>query len=136
MLAAGMKISVLLLCNSPLGTLDGALWVKGRGREFVAQNVEGGEDRLGDGRISVGAAEVPSELLEGTLPDRDHLESRATSDMLGGLVGARASKALGRVPGLDQRACGDPSMQLLKNGTEGAITAELSTLAGIGSKSC
>jgi hypothetical protein len=38
----------------------------------------------------------------------------------------------------DQRACGDPSMQLFLYGTEGVITAELSALPGIesNSKSC
>jgi hypothetical protein len=80
---AGMKISILLLCNGPLGTretfqkgapaegrlfaeriLDGTLRVKGRGREVVAPSVQGGEDCPGDGWISVRAVEVSTELLE------------------------------------------------------------------------
>jgi hypothetical protein len=81
--------------------LDGALRVKGWGREVVAPSFEGGEDHPGDGRISVRAIEVPSELLERMLPDRCHLRSGATSDVLGGFVGAGAMRALGHVPGLD-----------------------------------
>jgi hypothetical protein len=74
-----VKIGVLLLGNSPLGAreafqkgtpaedrlfaegiLDGTLQMEGRRRETVTPNIEGGEDGLGDGWISVGAVEVPS----------------------------------------------------------------------------
>jgi hypothetical protein len=75
--------------------------VKGWGREVVEPSVAGGEDRPGDGRISVRAVEVPSELMEGMLPDRCHLGSRATSDVLRGFIGAGAARALGHVPGHD-----------------------------------
>jgi hypothetical protein len=74
--------------------------VKGRGRKVVAPSVQGGEDCPGDGWISVGAVEVSAELPEGTLPDRVCLGSGATSNVLGGLVGAVAVRALGRIPGL------------------------------------
>jgi hypothetical protein len=115
MLAAGMKVGVLLLGCSPLGTwetfqkrspaegslfreriLDGAIRVKGWGREVVTPSVQGGEDHPGDGWISIGAVEVASELLEGTLPDRVHLGSGATGDVLGGFVGAGLPSQLTR----------------------------------------
>jgi hypothetical protein len=35
---------------------------------------------------------------------------------------------------VNQRACGVPSMQLFLHGMEGTISAELTALAGIGSK--
>jgi hypothetical protein len=98
---AGLKFGVLLLGGGPLGTwetflkrtpakgslfteriLDGALRVKGRGREVLLPSVKGGEDHPGDGWVSVRAVEVPSELPEGTLPDRCPLGSGATGDML------------------------------------------------------
>jgi hypothetical protein len=81
--------------------LDGALRVKGWGREVVAPSVEGGEGHPDHGWVSVGAVEVPSELPERVLPDGCHLGSRATGNVLGGFVGAGVVRALGRVPGLD-----------------------------------
>jgi hypothetical protein len=119
-LATAVKIGVLLLCSCPLGAreafqkgtpaegrlfaeriLDGTPRMEGRGRESVAPYVEGGKDGFGDGWVSVGAVEVTSELLEGTLPDRGRLGGRATDHVLGGLVGTRTAGALGRVPCLD-----------------------------------
>jgi hypothetical protein len=82
-------------------SLDGALWVKGWRREVITPSVQGGEDRPGDGWVAVGAVEVPTQLLEGVLPDRCHLGSGAMSDVLGGFVRAKAARALGHVPGFD-----------------------------------
>jgi hypothetical protein len=105
--------------------LDGALRVKGWRREVVTPGVQGGEEHLGDGRISVGAVEVPSELPEGTLPDRGHLGSGATSDVLGGFVRAGAARALGRVPGFDL-------VHFVTNATEAGSMFDLELVGGQG----
>jgi hypothetical protein len=105
--------------------LDGALRVNGLGREVVAPRVQVGEDRSGDGWMSVGAVEVTSELPEGTLPDRGRLGSRATSDVFGGLIRAGAARALGRVPGLDL-------VHLVANATETGSVFDLELVGGQG----
>jgi hypothetical protein len=108
-----VKLGVVLLGRGPLGAwkafqectpakgglymecvLDGALWVKGRGREVIAPGIEGGEDRRGDGRIGVRAVEVLLELPMGMMPNGCSLWGGAAGNVFGGFVEAGATWAL------------------------------------------